>query len=898
MIKDRTPTPSGEEPWPEDENNLAKEAQSDKNGWASHAQHVKSDNTAYSQNNEETASELDALARQFSTPKGQETATWLIEELHTLSHENTRLRERYSKLQDRYRQQQQIYQEIEQDRNYWKNRYYSEQQQRRNLWRTKLKPPEKATLEEFQRQMESPRTYTDKDGSKRMCFKTAGINTGLADKTIKANFERVLDQCPDLLSLAQAEIDTREEYDPEQNRKMPRLYIKAEGSLVEAAIKSEMSQRIKQGGNRPSYFCPACLSPRVRVERKLVCEDCHHESNLEPVYPNGNLKNQNNGKNGLASHAQPESSSSTTNAQNAEKNLPSENVLDDVVITKITSDPPKSAAKLILNGEEENEVAQAAQLLLEIAGPDPAPIEMSREGEKKYYPVEPRRLLKLADLVDHLRGGRARGALCLHGELTRALVFDGDNDADWQRLYDGAFQLVEASYVPLLEQSPAGGHKPGEVGGHLWLIFDTLVNAAAAREAVLQIAPGLREIGEYWPKLGGGRVRLPGGRYARTGSHAPRQVVAWCPLVNVATGETSRDGLSSARLLLGSLTPATIVPEISPEAVVVEQESPARVSQKKPLAEPAQVGLAPAPGAKNAEAWFRERPLPVVDEAWLKKHGPLEKATFWFAVTEDRAVAWFNEHHPLESIRPRERNGMALSPNGDERTASTSYHETAQGERFTDHSAHGRRGDGTKDSGDALELASKVWNESKASLLKGAAREIVGQGSAELEAAARAGRIPLLELMELMTPAGWRQYDKLAGKRTDAAPLPSARLVQECAEPEPRATVAPVPVKPSDRVDQIKAWGKAYGWPAFEIGGQRIIAPGQSNWLSILMLAGHREEQARIYAEIQRLEAEPAISEPVAPPPVHPALSNPVVLMAAKLFNATVEIVAPDQGQS
>jgi len=94
--------------------------------------------------------------------------------------------------------------------------------------------------------------------------------------------------------------------------------------------------------------------------------------------------------------------------------------------------------------------------------------------------------------------------------------------------------------------------------------------------------------------------------------------------------------------------------------------------------------------------------------------------------------------------KPAQSSGHLLptktSSNGNERTASTGYRDTPQGERYTDFSAHGRRPDGTRDTGDALELASKVWGMSKGTLINEITGEMIKQGSAELESAARAGQ--------------------------------------------------------------------------------------------------------------------------------------------------------------
>jgi hypothetical protein len=817
---------------------------------------------------------------------------------------------------------------------------YQKLLQRFNLLRNGTwKPAERLIIDEIQYQLDNPQK-TDHEGYIRINYENAARHIGMSESTPKRTLQNIIEQCPDFPLECKWNVP---DY-AQDGRKIEALYAKPTVSnLRTVAPTLTLEAKKKQGGNQYQCQNPACLSTNIRIDHRLVCLDCGHISNLPSTYPNGRKPSEDKSK------EHPNAFS-----EDAQKNVSPEN---QPVTLVITSDPPSDSLRVEPGSSEANEVTAAAQLLLEIAGPDPAPIEMSRAGEKKYYSIKPRRPLKLADLVDHLRGGRARGALCVHGNLTRALCFDADTAPAWQRLRDAALQLAQAGYVPLLEESPAGR------GGHLWIIFDALVNAAAARAAVLAIAPELAEVVEYWPGPTGNRVRLPGGKYVRL-AETERKVSAWCKLVNVQTGEQGQDGLSSARLLLASLSSAAIVPPISPELVEEKREGEACAPVTKPPVEPVrEQPVAPAPGS---------RPLPKVDAAWIGAYGPVETATFWFAVTEDRAAIWFNEHHPLESIRPCERNGMALSPNGDERTASTSYHQTAQGERYTDHSQHGKRPDGTKDSGDALELACKVWGESKAVLLKRAAGEIVAQARAAMTAAARADQLPPAWVCELMTPAGWREYDKLMGKcisvkteegkherrrdrldtgsrggtgiskgvergsgaasgesgstgrsqsfsgggklasagsdvrngagqlcgeaeRGDKAAQGHNNDSTEAAESAEGVVVAPVPARPLDRADEIKAWAKTHGWPAFEVNGKLLIAAGQSNWLHILLMAGYRDVQDRVYAEIQRRASEAAAPAPTAPP-VHPALNNPIVAFAADLFQARVEVVAPDQG--
>ena len=526
------------------------------------------------------------------------------------------------------------------------------------------------------------------------------------------------------------------------------------------------------------------------IKRRLHCLDCGHETDLEPTFPNGKLKqakaaeSTKTNSSTVPLDAPAADRADTTQAKAAEstktnlstvstdtlqtKNFLSQNgQLVDVVIKPVT---PPNADKLVeIDSEADtNEVEEAAALLLAVAGNDQKHIEMSRAGEKKYYQVN--RPLQLSDLVEHLKGGQARGALCSYQDgRTRALCFDADDPETWEKLKQEARQLAQAGYNTILEESPA------ERGGHLWIIYTDKVNAAAARAAVCELAPELEEITEYWPAPANAhtwnRVRLPGAFYARYGCYVEQPVKAWCNLLNAATGKTASNGMRAATLLLASLTPAALVPalpvirdqaEQKPEhqtqEIASQSDDQARevVQQREPEAQTRAAGrAAPLPNTDQAEQGYR---LPEVDARWIKDNGPVETTTLYFAITARYAARWFNEHHSLEEIRSRERNGLALSPNGNERTASTSYRETEEGERYTDHSQHGRRSDGTRDTGDALELTAKVQGVSKGQLISRTTKQITAQASAELESAARAGESIPAWMEEIITPAGRHQY--------------------------------------------------------------------------------------------------------------------------------------------
>lgn len=200
----------------------------------------------------------------------------------------------------------------------------------------------------------------------------------------------------------------------------------------------------------------------------------------------------------------------------------------------------------------------AAWLLVEIAGPAPQHIEMSRTGPKKYYTVP--RPLTLNDAREHLRGVKTRGALCQYASgQARSLAYDTDAPEGWELLRQAALKLAAAGYRPLLEPSPRGR------GGHLWMVYSALVDAQAARNHAHTTAPELAQIGAYWPGPlgvpGWNSVRLPGGRYIAPGFSA------WCRLYDVNGRELAHDGAGAARALLDMQTSADLVsPSASPAA--------------------------------------------------------------------------------------------------------------------------------------------------------------------------------------------------------------------------------------------------------------------------------------------------------------------------------------------
>jgi len=411
---------------------------------------------------------------------------------------------------------------------------------------------------------------------------------------------------------------------------------------------------------------------------------------------------------------------------------------------------------------------EVAALLLALAGPGDEHIEMSRTGDKKYYTVF--RPLTERDLLDHLCGGKARGALCHYPNgHTRGLGWDEDTAEGWTTLLDAARSLAASGYLPILEPSPAGR------GGHLWLIFDALVDTSAARRQVDAIAPALAPVREYWPgpldATRWNKVRLPGGKYVRPG------IRAWCQLVSVSDGETSQDGLSAARLLLTHQTPATLVPPPECEAEVQASESkpsPEVMSphdeQDAPCSDEQGSTLPADPAPASILRPGDPRPAQSIDSQWQTRYGQTEeRQRLWFAFTPQYLASWFNAQHDVLDLLPPERSGYGLATWRGEHTASVAL----RGDQWTDFGASARRPDGTQDGGDALELQARLTQASKSDILRQTAKDLVAQARAELESVARAGQPLPTWLEEIITDAGRAHYERVKchGQPASNSPL-------------------------------------------------------------------------------------------------------------------------------
>jgi hypothetical protein len=396
---------------------------------------------------------------------------------------------------------------------------------------------------------------------------------------------------------------------------------------------------------------------------------------------------------------------------------------------------------------------EAARLLVDIAGPAPRHIEMARSRQRKYYSVA--RALTWEDAQQHLRGVKTKGALCSYpGDQTRALAYDVDTAEQWHLLRLVARRLAAAGYRPLLEPSPRGR------GGHLWLVFTAHVDGQAARHHAHATAPGLVQITEFWPPLTNAtswnRIRLPGGRYVAPGFSA------WCKLYDASGKELSCNRMGAAHVLLDSQTPADLIPALPPdqprdgdvELHVTHSGQARECDSKKAFTKE---GEAPT---TVPQAPKRSRPV-------IRNGGatPASHRFLWFRYSAAQLASWFNDRHSLDEVHPRERGGMAFSPSVSERTPSTSYHDTRDGERWTDFSAGARQSNGRPDGGDALELYVRLQGESRSRVLSTLGREMVAEARAALEDAARRGTEPPAWVAEITTAAGWQHYWQMARSR-------------------------------------------------------------------------------------------------------------------------------------
>jgi hypothetical protein len=196
---------------------------------------------------------------------------------------------------------------------------------------------------------------------------------------------------------------------------------------------------------------------------------------------------------------------------------------------------------------------EAAALLVEIAGDEPLHIEMAGIPGMKYAPV--RHCFALEDARLHLSGKSTRGARIRRQDgQTRAICVDADNPEEWSRLEIACQVLYYRGYRCLLEPAPSCSLHPG--GGHLWVIYDGLVDARSAWKHLCELAPVFDGL-EYWPARAQ-NVRLPAGVYRTPAANEQ------CLLYD-ALGLVASNRKEAAQILLTYQTPAAIVPNYPAE---------------------------------------------------------------------------------------------------------------------------------------------------------------------------------------------------------------------------------------------------------------------------------------------------------------------------------------------
>lgn len=175
---------------------------------------------------------------------------------------------------------------------------------------------------------------------------------------------------------------------------------------------------------------------------------------------------------------------------------------------------------------------------------------MQPDGDAKYL-TEPRPITpELARR--HIAGETLLGTtLWSTGGKTRMLRWEADDAEAFERLRRCASKLSESGARPLIETSPSK-HHPG--GGHLYLTFTDMIDAAGGHATAEHWAPELCQAKEHWPN-GGTRVRLPAGRYRRRDEHG--DVDAWCEVWQ--PGGLHVMGEAAFNLLLTRQTPASWV---------------------------------------------------------------------------------------------------------------------------------------------------------------------------------------------------------------------------------------------------------------------------------------------------------------------------------------------------
>jgi len=485
----------------------------------------------------------------------------------------------------------------------------------------------------------------DPDGRTRLNFAQIGEKINLSGSTVGRCFENLAGA-----GAFDAQSYEEENPDPIARKRKPtvtRWYASSNPDVEKHPARLDLSGiRNKAGGNR--YMCPKCGTDKVKVKVRVsvYCPHCNKEWTVKET------------EHAQESTEQVEATCFQSNpGEIAPENHSKQNedeVTDSPRPARVESySEPESPA-----ADPQETFEAAASLLVEIAGDEHLHAEMNQPG-KKYGPV--RHAFNLEDARAHLSGKSTRAARIRRSDgMTRAICVDADNVQEWARLEDGGQLLHCAGYRPLLEPAPACSLHPG--GGHLWIVFEALVDARCAWRHVCEIAPMLAQDLEYWP-VSAQNVRLPGGVYVTP--EASEQ----CKLYD-ALGLVAGKRKEVAAALLAYQTPAAIVPAYPPDPETV----------------------------KPREKSFIMKDLPTTGD------NP----------TVGELIAAFNASHTLAEVHPPEQGKMARGIWRNEKgRPSVEYHTDTN-------TAYDY---GTRERLDCFDLACLVSGKSKSELLGELRRE-------------------------------------------------------------------------------------------------------------------------------------------------------------------------------
>lgn len=304
-----------------------------------------------------------------------------------------------------------------------------------------------------------------------------------------------------------------------------------------------------------------------------------------------------------------------------------------------------------------------------------------------------------------------------------------------------------------------------------------------------------------------------------TGGHG--RYVLLRSTLEVAAGDVAeRNGYKAGELLAGCgrqvvlppsahwLSPAglpTFVLDAGETRQVLEAFGAAVVSPA-PVRSTPLVGSCPEPRdptPRSADA-PRTRPPALDDPQWRARAGSAADH-YWFAFLPTELAGDFNARHTVDDLLPFGRDGMALATwRGD---TKPSVHRLEDGGGWIDFGAAGK--DGKCDGGDALDLACRLEQVSRADKLAVLGRTLLNDLTCALEDAARSNGMPPAWVARYLTPAGWTHYDTLCLAETPRTTRLVDRKYPHGASMVQPSAVAAVPTGAAGYVTPIHAWNAA-----------------------------------------------------------------------------------------